>query len=143
MTDTEAIREILEHRYPMLLVDRLEALTLRQSCVGIKLVSDTDTIGPGPDGCNIYPASLLIETMAQVGGIPMHRPDHAPAYIVKLEDFRFTGTVRSGDRLRVEGNLIWERARLFKVRLEASTEAGIVATGVMLYTIDEDGAGVV
>jgi 3-hydroxyacyl-[acyl-carrier-protein] dehydratase len=135
MLDIEQIRDILPHRRPMLFVDRVLELIPHKSCTAIKAVSVVDCIGPGPNGTKVFPSSLLIEAMAQIGGMPMHREDKTPAFLAGMDKFTFERQVYPGDVLRMEGRVIWERNTLFKVHVQACTDAGQVATGIIIYTV--------
>lgn len=133
MLESDAIRAKLPHRYPMLLVDRVLELTPRRQCVGSKNVSAADWLVTGPGGIQYFPNTLVIEAMAQIGGLPMHTDEIPTALMVGLESLEFEGLVRPGDTLRLEGRVLWQRGKLFKVAVEACTESGYRARGFILY----------
>ena len=145
MLENEAIRQILPHRYPMLLVDKVLELTARQRCVGIKEVTGNEWLVDIGGGRRIFPNTLVIEAMAQVGGMPMHTPETPAALMVGLEGFEFDGFVCAGDTIRIEGQIIWHRSKLFKASVEACTGSGFQARGSILYaslTLDDSRAEV-
>jgi 3-hydroxyacyl-[acyl-carrier-protein] dehydratase len=133
MLDTDAIRSILPHRYPMLLVDRVLEITPQKQCIGFTDVSAADWLTPGPCGTRYFPNTLVMEAMAQVGGIPMHTAENPTALMVGLESFEFDGFVHPGDTIRIEARVLWVRGRLFKVAVEACTGSGFQAKGFVLY----------
>jgi 3-hydroxyacyl-[acyl-carrier-protein] dehydratase len=136
MLDHEAITDILQHRYPMLLVDRVLELAPRERIRAIKLVSVGDAIAPGPGRRMMLPQTLVLESMAQIGGMPMHTPGGPSAYIVAVDKLVFDNLVYPGDVLEVEANVLWHREKMFKSVVRACTESGMVATAEMLYAHD-------
>lgn len=96
------IKEILPHRYPMLLVDRILEIEPLKRAVGIKNISDTDLVLQGHfPGNPIMPGVLLVEAMAQVGGISVliaeeHR-GKLPVF-AKIDNCRFRRQVVPGDQ---------------------------------------------
>lgn len=102
------IARILPHRYPFLLIDRIEALDVGQRIVALKNVSNNEPYFEGhfPDG-PVMPGVLIIEAMAQAGGVLAHQsePDLDPKplyYLVGIDDARFRRPVYPGDQLRLE-----------------------------------------
>jgi len=101
--DVNQIKEILPHRYPMLLVDRIVELEPLKRAVGIKNISEADIILQGHfPGNPIMPGVLLVEAMAQVGGISVlvaeeHR-GKLPVF-AKIDNVRFRRQVVPGDQL--------------------------------------------
>jgi 3-hydroxyacyl-[acyl-carrier-protein] dehydratase len=136
MLDTEQIKKILPHRGRQLLVDQIVEIERPNRCVGTKVITEEDAIAPGEGGLKVFPRSLVIEAMAQVGGIPMHQDDGVPAYLVAVDGFVFHDSVHAGETLRMEGQIEWMRGKLFKAVVTASTDRGVVAEGHVLYAAE-------
>ncbi len=113
--DTMDIMKLLPHRYPFLLVDRLEELEAGKKCVGYKNVTINEPFFQGhfPDH-PIMPGVLILEAMAQVGGAYIAAiSDDATrgkvTYFVGIDNARFRKPVRPGDQLRLEVELVSTR----------------------------------
>src|SRR6476660_3254343 len=117
--DIQAIREILPHRYPMLLVDRIEELEADR-IVGIKNVTVNEPFFDGhfPD-YPVMPGVLIVEAMAQVAGVLVlsQIPDRKSKLVLLagVDGAKFRKTVRPGDQLRIEMKLLRSRATMAKV----------------------------
>src|SRR6476659_6111784 len=104
--DIQAIREILPHRYPMLLVDRIEELEA-DYVIGIKNVTANEPffVGHFPD-FPVMPGVLIVEAMAQVAGVLVLSsiPDRHKKLVLlaSVEQAKFRKPVRPGDQLRIE-----------------------------------------
>ena len=129
--DVVAIQDILPHRYPMLLVDRV--LELEETrIVGLKNVTATEPHFQGhfPD-FPVMPGVLIIECMAQTAGILVlsQIPDRKDKVVLltSIDNARFRKPVVPGDQLRVEMTVISKRASLAKMRGEARVNNELVA----------------
>src|SRR5919204_3878992 len=117
--DIQAIRDILPHRYPMLLVDRIVELELER-IVGIKNVTANEPFFPGhfPD-FPVMPGVLIVEAMAQTAGVLVLKnlPDRADKLVllVAVENARFRRPVVPGDTLRMEMKVLKKRASVAKM----------------------------
>jgi UDP-3-O-[3-hydroxymyristoyl] N-acetylglucosamine deacetylase/3-hydroxyacyl-[acyl-carrier-protein] dehydratase len=105
--DSNAISKILPHRYPFLLVDRVLDLVPMEYVVGIKNVSINEPFFQGHfPGKPIMPGVLIVEAMAQVGGIMLLNTESEPnkklVYFTGIDNVRFRKTVTPGDTLRYE-----------------------------------------
>jgi 3-hydroxyacyl-[acyl-carrier-protein] dehydratase len=120
--ETRHILNILPHRYPFLLVDRVTELEPGQRVVATKSVTINEPFFPGHfPGHPIMPGVLIVEMMAQVGGIMMLTiPEHRGkiAYLAGVEKTRFRKPVLPGDTLiatvtlaRARGNVGWVKAQ--------------------------------
>ena len=111
--DSLAIQKLLPHRYPFLLVDRIVELVPRERIVGIKQVSINEPFFQGHfPGAPVMPGVLVVEAMAQVGGLLTELPRAALGakqdklfYLVKVDNARFSAVVAPGDQLRMEVSL--------------------------------------
>ena len=101
--DINEIKKILPHRYPMLLVDRILEIEPMKRAVGIKNITANEVqfLGHFPNE-PIMPGVLLIEAMAQVGGVAMLYPEENRgkiAVFAKIDNMRFRKQVVPGDQV--------------------------------------------
>ena len=140
------IRDILPHRYPFLLVDRIEELE-PERIVGIKNVTNTEPFFTGhfPD-FPVMPGVLIIEAMAQTAGVLVLKsiPDRQSKLVllVAVENARFRKPVVPGDVLRMEMKVIKRKATVAKMAGVATVNGAIAAeVEVMCKLADKDEAG--
>src|SRR3990167_2953958 len=107
--DIYAILQCLPHRYPFLLIDRILKLELGQSIVALKNVTINEAFFPGHFPHRpVMPGVLIIEAMAQAGGIlayqslNQHPTDGVLYYFAGVDNARFRRIVEPGDQLRLE-----------------------------------------
>jgi beta-hydroxyacyl-ACP dehydratase FabZ len=137
--DIDAIREILPHRYPFLLVDRIEELEAER-VVGIKNVTVNEPFFAGhfPD-YPVMPGVLIIEAMAQVAGVLVLSgiPDRKSKLVLLagVDGAKFRKPVRPGDQLRMEMKILRSRASMAKVSGIATVDGVIVAEAEMLCVL--------
>ncbi len=137
--DIDAIREILPHRYPFLLVDRIEELETER-VVGIKNVTVNEPFFTGhfPD-YPVMPGVLIIEAMAQVAGVLVLSgiPDRKSKLVLLagVDGAKFRKPVRPGDQLRMEMKILRSRASMAKVSGVATVDGTIVAEAEMLCVL--------
>jgi beta-hydroxyacyl-ACP dehydratase FabZ len=139
----EDIIKILPHRYPFLLVDRIIELELNKRVVGIKNVTANEPFFQGHFPNNpIMPGVLIIEAMAQVGGVlarmsildALDRETRDSIFFVSMDAVKFRRPVIPGDQIRFElvplrtGSRIWKMAGKASVDGELAAEAVLVAT---------------
>jgi 3-hydroxyacyl-[acyl-carrier-protein] dehydratase len=109
--NTLDIMKILPHRYPFLLVDRIVELEVGTRAVGIKNVTINEPFFQGHfPGLPIMPGVLIIEALAQVGGVTAALAENGVedkvTYFVGIDKARFRKPVVPGDVLRLEMNII-------------------------------------
>ena len=134
--DIQAIRDILPHRYPMLLVDRIEELE-PERVVGIKNVTVNEPffMGHFPE-FPVMPGVLILEAMAQVAGVLVLNsiPDRHKKLVLlaTVEQAKFRKPVRPGDQLRIEMKVAKRKTTLAKMFGTASVNGVVVAEAEML-----------
>jgi 3-hydroxyacyl-[acyl-carrier-protein] dehydratase len=142
MIDVREIMEIMPHRYPFLLVDRIESLKEGEEIIGIKNVTINEPFFAGHfPGNPIMPGVLIIEAMAQVGGIlAFHSSPKEWAgslvYFMGIDKVRFRKPVVPGDQLRLKLTTIRQKQRVFKMRGEAYVEDTLVAEAELMAAIE-------
>ena len=140
------ILEILPHRYPFVMVDRVTDIVPGESIRGHKMVSANEPWCQGhfPDR-PIMPGVLIIEALAQIGGILAYASDPFDAstslmYFLGIDKAKFRHTVTPGDRLDLFVEVIQHRSNVWKLRGEATVEGTLCAQGELLASIvDRDG----
>ncbi len=112
----EQIQKIIPHRYPFLFVDRIEKFVPGVSAIGYKQVSMNDYFFQGHfPGHPIMPGVIIIEAMAQVGcAIMMSKAENLNkiGYFMSIDSAKFRAPVMPGDELRMEVEVIKNRARI-------------------------------
>lgn len=137
--DIMQIMEMIPHRYPFLLVDRITECVPSKSCKGYKNLTMNEGFFQGHFPNNpIMPGVLQIEAMAQVGaGILMTVPEYAGKLVVfaGIEKCRFKRIVRPGDKLEMEVVLTKFRAPVFKAHGIATVDGQVAAEADMTFSI--------
>src|SRR5258705_9957113 len=137
--DIDAIREILPHRYPFLLVDRIEELEVER-VVGIKNVTVNEPFFAGhfPD-YPVMPGVLIIEAMAQVAGVLVLNgiADRKSKLVLLagIDGAKFRKPVRPGDQLRMEMKVLRSRASMAKVSGTATVDGAVGAEAEILCVL--------
>lgn len=133
MLGQKEIQDTLPHRYPFLLVDRILELELGKRIVGIKNVTINEPFFAGHfPGHPIMPGVLIVEAMAQVGGVLLMRSLDARAekkvlYFTGIDRARFRRPVVPGDQLRFEVEILQVRRQVCRMKCIASVEGKLVA----------------
>lgn len=121
--DIRSIQRIMPHRYPMLLVDRVVSVEGDQRAIGVKNVTINEPFFNGHyPGTPIMPGVLIVEAMAQLGGLLMSRKlEHTGkiAVLLSLDRVKLRRPVTPGDQLVLEAEAIRARARTGTMRCEA------------------------
>lgn len=137
--DIMEIMEMVPHRYPFLLVDRITECIPAKSCKGYKNLTMNEQFFQGHfPGNPIMPGVLQLEAMAQVGaGILMTVPEYKGKLVVYagVEKCRFKSMVRPGDRLDIEVVLTKFRAPVFKAHGTAMVDGKVAAEADMTFSI--------
>jgi len=132
----EEIMKVLPHRYPFLLVDRILELEEGKRVVGIKNVTINEPFFQGHfPGHPIMPGVLIVEAMAQVGGMLMLGSIAEPAsqvvYFTSLNNVKFRRPVKPGDQLRLELELVHMRGAVCKMQGVARVDGDVVCEAEM------------
>lgn len=139
MLTVTQIQAIIPHRYPFLLVDRIIEIEPLKRAVGIKNVTANEQFFQGHfPGKPIMPGVLLLEAMAQVGGVAML---YGEEFVGKLPVFagidraKFRRPVVPGDQVRMVAEIIKLRGTMGKVWAEAFVDGELVAEGEFLFAL--------
>ncbi len=135
--DVVEIQKILPHRYPFLLLDRVTALEKGVSIEGYKNVSISEPIFQGhfPDH-PIYPGVMIIEGMAQVGGVLAFQSSsdddkeamaNKVVYFMSIDKAKFRSPVTPGDRLDYKITVIKQRGAVWQLDAKAYVDDKLVA----------------
>jgi len=134
--DVEDIMKVLPHRYPFLLVDRILELEAGKRVVGVKNVTINEPFFAGHfPGHPIMPGVLIIEAMAQVGGMlllgAIPDPQSKVVYFTSLNNVKWRRPVKPGDQLRFELDVLQVRGMMCKMHGVAKVDGEVVAEAEM------------
>jgi UDP-3-O-[3-hydroxymyristoyl] N-acetylglucosamine deacetylase/3-hydroxyacyl-[acyl-carrier-protein] dehydratase len=134
--DVEDIMKVLPHRYPFLLVDRILELEPGKRVVGVKNVTINEPFFQGHfPGHPIMPGVLIIEAMAQVGGMlllgAIEDPQSKVVYFTSLNNVKWRRPVKPGDQLRFELEVLQVRGLMCKMQGVAKVDGEVVAEAEM------------
>ncbi|MEW5758732.1 MAG: UDP-3-O-acyl-N-acetylglucosamine deacetylase [Candidatus Omnitrophota bacterium] len=133
------IMKILPHRYPFLLVDKIIHLEKGKRAIGIKNVTMNENFFTGHfPGNPIMPGVLLVEAMAQVGGVLMLAPEENRgklAFFLAANNIKFRKTVLPGDTLVMEVNVGKIRSRTGQVFTKATVDGKVVAEADLMFAL--------
>ncbi|MFA4984721.1 MAG: bifunctional UDP-3-O-[3-hydroxymyristoyl] N-acetylglucosamine deacetylase/3-hydroxyacyl-ACP dehydratase [Candidatus Omnitrophota bacterium] len=140
--EAEEIMKILPHRYPFLLVDRITCLQKGKRAVGIKNVTINEYFFQGHfPGKPVMPGVLIIEAMAQVGGVMMLSPEENRgkiAYFMAVNNAKFRKTVVPGDTLVLEAIAGRIKSRTGQVSARATVDGKLVAEAELMFALAGD-----
>jgi 3-hydroxyacyl-[acyl-carrier-protein] dehydratase len=135
----EEILELLPHRYPFLLVDKVLDLRPGEFCKAQKNVSFNENFFPGHfPGAPTMPGVLILESMAQSGAlILLSMPEHAGSglYLAGVEKARFRKPVVPGDVLVHEIKLLWHRRMFGRIECKSYVDGDLVAEAEIAYSL--------
>lgn len=137
--DIDAIKAILPHRYPFLLVDRILEMD-DERVVGIKNVTVNEPffVGHYPH-YPVMPGVLIVEAMAQTAGVlvlsQIPDRDSKVVLLASVEEAKFRRPVRPGDQLRIEMKYIKKKATVAKMQGIVTVDGTPVAEAIMMCTL--------
>lgn len=134
--EIDEIMKILPHRYPFLLVDRILEIEVMKRCVGIKNVTVNEPFFQGHfPGHPIMPGVLIVEAMAQVGGMllmgAVPDPGSKVVYFMSLDNVKFRKPVKPGDQLRFELEMKQVRGTVCRMAGIAKVDGVVVCEAEM------------
>ncbi len=142
LMDVRRILEVMPHRYPMLLVDRIIEMEDKKRIVGIKNVTINEPFFQGHfPGHPVMPGVLIIEAMAQAGGLLLMSlvpaDDHANkvVYFMSLDSVKFRRPVVPGDQLRFELEMLKFGGKMCRMRGEAFVDGSVVCEAEMMARV--------
>ncbi len=139
--DIKQILDILPHRYPFVMVDRILECEIGKYIVGLKNVTFNEPFFQGHfPGEPVMPGVLILEGMAQVGALLAYRsiPDtigNRVVYFAGLDGVRFRKVVRPGDQVIFKVEIIRLKTRLSKMSAKAYVDDNLVAEAVLMASL--------
>lgn len=139
MLDIKEIQNIIPHRYPFLLVDKITEIEYGKRAVGIKNVTVNEPFFQGHfPGNPIMPGVLIVEAMAQVGAVSilaMEEHKGKLAVFAGIDGLRFKRQVVPGDTLRMEVTMTAMKRGIGKAKAEAYVGDQLAASGELMFAI--------
>jgi beta-hydroxyacyl-ACP dehydratase FabZ len=142
MMDINEIQSVLPHRYPFLLVDRILEMEPGKRAVGLKNVTVNEAFFNGHfPGNPIMPGVLIVEAMAQVGGILLLATsgnEGKLAFFAGIDKVRFRRPVVPGDQLLTEVTILRQKGDVGRVAVVGKVDGQVVAEGEYLFALRPD-----
>jgi 3-hydroxyacyl-[acyl-carrier-protein] dehydratase len=141
MLDIVQIMEILPHRYPFLMVDKVLEVELGKRIVAIKNVTMNEPFFQGHfPGHPVMPGVLIIEAMAQVAAIMAYlasgsNSDNKVSYFMAIDNARFRKPVKPGDTLRIEIETIYNKRGVWSVAGKTYVDDTLVTEAELKATL--------
>lgn len=139
--DIHRILSILPHRYPFVMVDRVTEIVAHKSIRGHKCVAYNEPWFPGHFPARpIMPGVLILESLAQIGGILAYASDPFDAtnhlmFFLGIDKAKFRRTVEPGDKLELFVEVLHHRSNVWKFRGEASVDGSLCAEAELLASV--------
>ena len=124
----------LPHRYPFLMIDRVLIVEPGRRAVAIKAISlDDFFLGGHFPQMPSLPEALIVEALAQTGGIAMlSAKEGGMGILVRVEEMQFAKTIRPGSLLTLSAEVEFSFGEMAKVRVKAESEGEMVAQGILV-----------
>ena len=139
MLGIKEIQEIIPHRYPFLLVDRILECTPGQGAKGMKCVTANEPFFQGHfPGFKVMPGVLIIEALAQVGSVAMLSVEGYKGktrYFGGINNCKFKQMVRPGDKLRLECEIIKQKGPVGIGKATATVDGKLAASAELTFMI--------
>ncbi|MCT6915760.1 MAG: 3-hydroxyacyl-ACP dehydratase FabZ [Bacillus wiedmannii] len=141
MLDIQQIKEIIPHRYPFLLVDKVLEVEEGKRAIGIKNVTANEEFFNGhfPD-YPVMPGVLIVEALAQVGAVAMLKKEENRgrlAFFAGIDNCRFKRQVRPGDQLRLEVEMTRIRGAIGKGKAIATVDGEIACETEITFALGD------
>jgi 3-hydroxyacyl-[acyl-carrier-protein] dehydratase len=139
MLDINEIKEIIPHRYPFLLIDKIIEVEDGKRAIGLKNVTANEEFFNGhfPD-YPVMPGVLIVEALAQVGAVAMLKPEANRgklAFFAGIDNCRFKRQVKPGDQLRLEVEMIKVRGPMGKGKGIATVDGEIACETEIMFAL--------
>ncbi|MCG1021389.1 MULTISPECIES: 3-hydroxyacyl-ACP dehydratase FabZ [Sutcliffiella] len=141
MLDINEIKEIIPHRYPFLLVDRIIEIEEGQRAIGLKNVTANEEFFNGHfPQFPVMPGVLIVEALAQVGAVAMLKKEENKgrlAFFTGIDNCRFKRQVVPGDQLRLEVEMTRVRGSIGKGKGTATVDGQLVCELEMMFALGQ------
>jgi len=139
MLDVQKIKEIIPHRYPFLLVDKVVEMEAEKKVVGIKNVTINEPFFEGhfPE-YPVMPGVLILEALAQVGAIAvldMEKNKGKIGFLAGVDKCRFKREVKPGDQLRLEVEILRMKGPIGKGKGIATVDGEVACEAEIIFAI--------
>ena len=141
--DIKRILQMIPHRYPMLMVDRVVDMELDNKATGIKNVSINEPFFQGHFPAEpVMPGVLIVEAMAQVAGVLVLREmgKQKVVLLASIDNAKFRRPVVPGDQLMLDAKVLRHKMNIWKMEGRATVNGVLVAEGVFSAAVVDKGS---